>query len=339
MTKNRGSLFVSWAPYCSRSDSIAAHLDSPSHMVYSGSWGSHYATVLFKYFVQAVRTLTLLMREKPAVVFVMTPPVIACVPVWLYARLTGAAYVIDAHSGAFLQQPWKGLLFLHRFFSRHARTTIVTNQHMQEMLTSWGASSTIVSDVPVRFAEASPIGVRGTHRMTFVSSFQRDEPVDVFLEAARAVPDVVFYVTGDSSKLPSAVRERLPSNVELIGFLPDGQYRALLDESDAVIALTTLDHTMQRAAYEAVYLGKPVIVSNTALLRRHFGRGAVHVANTAPDIARGIRDMLDGLTKYTEEVQQLREEKLTVWRHTLEHLRGVVDGRAEAVAALAAFDS
>jgi glycosyltransferase involved in cell wall biosynthesis len=271
------------------------------------------------------------MREKPSVVFVMTPPVFACVPVWIYANLTGALYVIDAHSGAFLQQPWKGLLFLHRFFSRHARTTIVTNQHLQEMLTSWGASSTIVSDVPVRFAEASPIAVRGVHRMTFVSSFQKDEPVEVFLEAARAVPDTVFYVTGDSSKLPKAVRERLPSNVELTGFLPDGKYRALLDASDAVIALTTLDHTMQRAAYEAVYLGKPVIVSNTELLRRHFSRGAVHVANTAPDIARGIRDMLNGLTRYTKEVRQLRDEKLTVWRSTLEHLRHVAGGRAGGI--------
>lgn len=300
-------------------------------MVYSDAWGSHYVTVLFKYLVQAVRTLILLMREKPSVVFVMTPPVVACVPVWVYANLTGAMYVIDAHSGAFLQQPWKGLLFLHRFFSRRAHTTIVTNQHLQEMLTSWGASSTIVSDVPVRFAEASPIDVRGAHRMTFVSSFQKDEPVEVFLEAARAVPDVIFYVTGDSSKLPKAVRERLPGNVELTGFLPDGEYRALLDASDAVIALTTLDHTMQRAAYEAVYLGKPVIVSNTALLRRHFARGAVHVANTAPDIARGIRDMLNGLTTYTEEVRQLRDEKLTVWRSTLEDLRRVAGGRADAI--------
>ena len=326
---------MSWAPYCSRSDSIAGHLGSSSYMVYSEGWGSHYATVLFKYFVQTVKTLTLLMREKPAVVFVMTPPVIACVPVWLYAKCTRTAYIIDAHSGAFLQQPWKRLLFVHRFFSRHARTTIVTNQHMRDMLTAWDASSTIVSDVPVRFADATPVDVRGRHRMTFVSSFQKDEPVDVFLEAARAVPDVVFYVTGDSSKLPSAIRERLPGNVELTGFLPDGQYRALLDASDAVIALTTLDHTMQRAAYEAVYLGKPVVVSNTALLRRHFDRGGVHVANTALDIARGVRDMLAGLPKYTEEAQRLREQKLITWHHTLEHLRSVIDGGVAGKAGLA----
>jgi glycosyltransferase involved in cell wall biosynthesis len=308
-------------------------------MVYFGALGSHYATILVKYSVQAVKTLALLIRAKPAVVLVMTPPVTACVPVWLYAKFSGAAYIIDAHSGAFLLQPWKRLLILHRLFSRHARTTIVTGHYLQDIIRSWGASATIVSDVPVRFARPSPIGVRGEHRMTFVSSFQSDEPVDVFLEAARAVPDVIFYVTGDSSKLPPAVRERLPVNVELSGFLPDGQYRALLDASDAVIALTTLDHTMQRGAYEAVYLGKPVIVSNTALLRRHFARGAVHVENTAPDIARGIRDMLGGLTKYTAEVQTLRQEKLTAWRHTLNHLRALVEGRTDAVAAWAPFDA
>jgi glycosyltransferase involved in cell wall biosynthesis len=333
ITNGNRCVFVSWAPFCSRSDSIAAHLDASSYMIYSASWGSHYSTILFKYLTQAVRTLRLLMRERPAMVFVMTPPVIACVPVWLYSRLSGAGYVIDAHSGAFLQQPWKALLFLHKFFSRQARTTIVTNEYLKSMVTSWGASATIVSDVPVRFANPRPIPTRGAHRMTFVSSFQKDEPFDVFVEAARAVPDVVFYVTGDSSKLSPSVREALPVNVELVGFLPDGQYRALLDASDAVITLTTLDHTMQRGAYEAVYLGKPVVVSNTAILRRHFPRGAVHVENTPTDVARGIREMIGGLGNHTAEVLQLKEQKLTAWQCTLAQLRGIVDTPAEPDAA------
>jgi glycosyltransferase involved in cell wall biosynthesis len=300
-------------------------------MVYSAAWGSHYSTILFKYFVQAVRTLALLLRERPAVVFVMTPPVTACLPVWLYAKLRGASYVIDAHSGAFLQQPWKGLLFVHRFFSRRARTTIVTNDYLREMVTSWSASATIVSDVPVQFADASPIAVGGTTRMTFVSSFQKDEPFEVFLKAAAALPEVEFYVTGDSSKLPPAVRQRLPLNVKLPGFLPNGQYRGLIEQSDAVITLTTLDHTMQRGAYEAIYLGKPVVVSDTEVLRRHFNRGAVYVANTPDGIARGVREMLAGLRNYTIEAQQLREEKLKTWRRTLEHLRQVVGVSDEPV--------
>ena len=293
-------------------------------MVYAAEWGSHYATILVKYLVQAVRTLKLLIRERPTVVFVMTPPVAACIPVFLYTKLSGGQFIIDAHSGAFLQHPWKRLLFLHRFFSRRARTTIVTNSYLRNMIESWGASAAIVSDVPVQFPSPTPIRVQGTNRMAFVCTFQPDEPVAELFEAARLVPEVQFYVTGDSGKVAREIRDRLPGNVHLTGFIPDGQYRALLESSDAVIALTTLEHTMQRAAYEAVYLGKPVIVSDTLLLRREFSRGAVHVHNAAGDIARGVREMLERLATYTREAQHLRELKLTVWQETLRNLRTLV---------------
>ena len=56
-----------------------------------------------------------------------------------------------------------------------------------------------------------------------------------------------------------------PDNVRLTGFLPDSDYVGLILASDAVIALTTMDHTMQRGAYEAVYLGRPVITSNLTM--------------------------------------------------------------------------
>ena len=40
------------------------------------------------------------------------------------------------------------------------------------------------------------------------------------------------------------------------------------------MALTTEDHTMLRGAYEAIYQGTPIIVSNSALLRVAFNEGA-----------------------------------------------------------------
>src|SRR6266550_1944138 len=84
-------VFISWAPFCSRSDSIANHLGGRSFMVYAHRYGSHYITVPFKYVAQTFRTLRILFRERPAAVFVMTPPVTACFAVWIYARVTGAA--------------------------------------------------------------------------------------------------------------------------------------------------------------------------------------------------------------------------------------------------------
>jgi glycosyltransferase involved in cell wall biosynthesis len=332
MAANTGSVvFISWAPFCSRSDSIAAHLGGRSFMVYAPGFGSRYLTVLFKYFWQTLKTLRILFGERPSAVFVMTPPVIACFPVWLYSRLTGTSYVIDAHTGAFLDTRWRPLLFLHRFFSRAARTTIVTNEYMRDVVLKWNAHATIVRDVPVRFAPPEPVKLDGACNMTLVATFTRDEPIELFFEAATELTDVHFYVTGNYRRADSRVLAAKPENVTLTGFVPDGQYVGLLLASDAVISLTTLDHTMQRGAYEAVYLGKPVITSNFELLRRHFCKGAVHVENTVASIVSGVQSMRENLQRLQVEVEELRRERLLEWARIEEELRNLTSRKSAFV--------
>jgi hypothetical protein len=175
--KRKGIVFISWAPFCSRSDSIAARLGGKSFMVYSSRYGSRYLTVPFKYLSQTIETLRILVRERPAAVFVMTPPVSACFPAWVYRCLTGTPFVIDAHTGAFLDSRWKPLLFIHKWFSRVARTTIVTNEHMQDIIRKWGARVMLVRDVPLCFAEATFPDLDGAYNMTFLATFSRDQPI------------------------------------------------------------------------------------------------------------------------------------------------------------------
>jgi hypothetical protein len=314
-------IFISWAPFCSRSDSIAALLGGRSYMVYSAHYGSRYLLVGFKYLSQMIKTLRVLWRERPSVVYVMTPPVVACLPVWLYARLTGAAIVIDAHSGALLDPRWRRVLFLHRWFSRGALTTIVTNEHMQSIVEAWGARATLVRDVPVCFAEPVLPSLDAGCNMTLVSTFTWDEPIELFFEAAARLPDIAFHVTGNHRRADARVLAKKPPNVRLTGFLPDADYAGLLSASDAVIALTTADHTMQRGAYEAVYLGRPVVTSNFDLLRRHFWKGAVHVDNTVESLVSGIRRMRSDVTRYRREVNELRAERLEEWNRVAAELR------------------
>jgi glycosyltransferase involved in cell wall biosynthesis len=298
-------------------------------MVYSPCWGSRYTTILFKYFSQTVKTLAILFREKPCFVFVMTPPVIACLPVWFYTKLMKASYVIDAHTGAFVDLRWRRLLFLHRFFSYHALTTIVTNRYLQRIVLSWRAKATIVTDVPVNFPPPTIPLVNGKCNMTFVSSFTRDEPLECFLRAAQELPDIHFFVTGDWRDADPRILKRKPQNVELTGFLPDSDYVGLLLASAAVISLTREDHTMQRGAYEAVYLGKPVITSNFGILRETFDQGAVYVQNTVEDIVRGIKEMRDNLEKYQDETRQLRLRRLEQWRTVEGELRDLLYGEGK----------
>jgi glycosyltransferase involved in cell wall biosynthesis len=112
----------------------------------------------------------------------------------------------------------------------------------------------------------------------------------------------------------------MPPNVTLTGFLPTAAYGGLLSSADAVLALTTRDHTMLRGAYEAVYQGTPVIVSDWPLLREAFPAGAVHVDNTAAAIVGAIRAIQAAPASYRAGASRLRAMKLERWRVVREEL-------------------
>jgi glycosyltransferase involved in cell wall biosynthesis len=324
MKRNSGVLFISWAPYCSRSDGIAKRLGGKSWMIYSPEYGSNYITVIFKYLAQSWKTLRLLFRERPGAVFVMTPPVIACFPVWLYAVLTGAVYMIDAHTGAFFNPRWTGILFLHRFFSRHALATIVTNEYLQKIVHGWGAATLIIRDVPLHFVDPAPVRLSGRCNMVYVSGSLRDEPLDLFLRVASRLPEIGFHMTGNTKRIDPKLKDSKPANVRFTGFLSDAEYVGTLLAADAVIALTTIDHTMQRGAYEAAYLGRPIITSDFDLLRRAFPLGTVHVKSTEDDMVRGFQEMAANLEKYRSEVPQLREQKWAQWKTVESKIRAML---------------
>ena len=313
--------YISWAANCSRSDHTARELGGVSHMVYLGRLGSHPLTVPFKYAGQAWATWRILWRERPQAVFVMVPPVFAAVTVWLYARMHGVPVILDAHTAAFMHPRWSSWQWLQRAMSRRAATTIVTNEHLADMVRRGGGRATLVPDVPVKFADMTVAERPSGFVVAVVCSFNYDEPVQEMFEAARALPDVTFMVTGNPKHLAAEVKRDLPRNVTLTGFIPDAAYAGLLTTADVVMTLTTRDHTMLRAAYEAIYQGTPVIVSDWPLLRSAFDEGAIHVNNTRQAIADAVRRMLREHERYRAGAGALRARKLERWAATLAELR------------------
>lgn len=308
-----GLISVSWAPHCSRSDHTARELGGRSFMVYAGWLGSHPVTILPKYAVQAIMTLRLLRRERPDAVCVMSPPVIAALPVLAYAWWHGTRVIVDAHTCAFVLPRWQRLQWLQRWVCRRALTTIVTNAHLAGLVRAWGAHATIVPDVPIDFAVSTPHLRDAAFHVTAVCSFDSDEPVEAMFEAAARLPDVRFFVTGDPSGLQRDLRARVPANMVLTGFVPAPAYAGLLIGADAVLDLTTHDHTMLRGAYEAIYQGVPVVISDWPILREAFPEGAIHVANDADAIAAGIARARRDHARLRAEAQHLAGVKRVQW--------------------------
>jgi glycosyltransferase involved in cell wall biosynthesis len=329
--------YISWAESCSRSDHTARELGGTSHMVYAPQFGSRGSTVVFKYAVQWLRTVRILRRERPDTIFVMTPPVFAALPAFWYAARHKAQVVLDAHTAAFVLPRWRSFQWLQRLLCRRAATTLVSNRHLAEVVRSAGAHATLVPDVPVIFPDREVFPRPEAFVVAAVCSFDYDEPIAEVFAAAAQLPDVRFYMTGNPRKLPADVRAAMPANVTLTGFLNTPLYGGLLAGADAVLVLTTFDHTMLRGAYEAIYQGTPVIVSDWPLLRAAFPEGAIHVDNTAASIAGAIQRLRQAPQAFRDAAARLRAEKLRAWQATrtailarIERSPGTRAGQAEA---------
>ena len=305
--------FISWAEYCSRSDNIARELGGSSHMVYCRSLGSNIFTVWLKYIVQFFKTQYVLFTNRPKVVFVMTPPVFAVLSIYFYSFLRKISYIIDAHTAAFLLPRWKYLQWLQRFLCRRAITTIVTNEYLADHVESGGGHASIIRDVPVLYDITEQFPTNDKFSIAVVCSFNYDEPIEEIFVAARQLSNIQFYMTGNPKDLAPSLTSTVPENVILTGFLSNSAYMSLLTKADAVMTLTTRDHTMLRGAYEAVYHGTPVIISNWQLLKNAFHQGAIHVNNSSAEIVMAVRDMQIHYNFYKEDVLKLREKKYAEW--------------------------
>ncbi len=273
--------------------------------------GKFYA--LLKYPIQAIKTLAILVRRRPQVVFVQNPPIFATLLVYLWGLITGTKYIIDSHTDALLASWWAWSLPLHRFLSRRAITTIVTNDYLQQMVTSWSAPAFILTDVPVFFSERRRIHLdEKSFNIVIISTASYDEPIDQVFEAARKLSDISFHITGNYRARQDIVKIA-PGNVRFTGYVPDDEFYGLLGAAQAVMCLTTEDHTIQSGASEALWLGKPIITSDWPLLCKYFNKGTIHVDNTAESICQAIMTVRENLSVFETGILALQAERRDEW--------------------------
>ena len=185
----------------------------------------------------------------------------------------------------------------------------------------------MVPDVPIEFSSSISRLRLDTFTVVYVISFSRDEPVAAMIEAARRLPHIKFLMTGRPSRAHRLLAKEFPPNLSLTGFLDTNTYGDLLRQAGVVVALTTDDHTMQRAAYEAIYQGTPVIVSDHQLLKRAFDDGAVHVDNSPDAIVAAVRRVRENANSFRQAACRLRARKAQRWLETKSELTNAIEQR------------
>ncbi len=315
------ALFLVWNPPrgSRRSEQIGRELGIDVEYVYATTkQGIFYAP--FKYTYQGIATWVLLARRHPQLVFVQDPPIFGALFVYLYSLFTGTEFIIDAHTEALEAPQWQWTLSLYRFLSRHALTTIVTNEGLSQKLDSWNVDSFVLEDPPIEFALSEPMTLKkSTLNVVMVCYGDYDEPVAEMVQVAHNLPDMDFYITGNFANIFPDVIHSAPSNVHFTGYLRE-DFFPLLKAADVIVCLTTCNHTFLSGANEALWVGKPLITSDWPLLKNYFNRGTVHVDNTAQSIQQGLLTIRNNLSDFQAGIRALQKERRSEWREKAEAL-------------------
>lgn len=318
-------IFIAWISYHRRAELLAEHLGAKLYFVKYGQPGRIFQAPI-RYLVQAWRTWEIYRREKPTLILVQNPPIFLVLLTFIYARLFGARYVIDSHTGAFLSHKWTWSVWLHRLLSRQALTTLVHNNSQKKVIERWDCPYSVIGFTPGNYPPGEPFPLQGKFNLAVICSFvDGDEPLAEVLEAARRLPDVGFYITGKTSLAPAHILATKPDNCQFVGFLPYNQYVGLLRNVDAIMDLTKWDHTVLMGGFEALSLEKPFITSNWPILQEYFSLGTVHCPNTAEGIFQGIcRTQTEYATLQTG-IRSLRDQLEADWDEKLKALQELID--------------
>jgi glycosyltransferase involved in cell wall biosynthesis len=238
-----------------------------------------------------------------SVVVAMGPPAFNVLLCCLLGPRLGVRVVVDAHSGVWNDAAWAWSRRLVDNALRRADLLLVTDP---AILSLCSAPTALVRSIEEHTAVADaggvptmplhdplpPAGSRREHRprerplVVYPASGASDEPVAAVDGAADLLAgeaDVV--ITGRTPPTSSSGARRT-------GFLADAEYRELLGEAAVVLALTLREATMQRAAYEALALGTPIVSSDTRVLRSWLVGAAEFTGPEPQSIAAAVRRAL-----------------------------------------------
>jgi glycosyltransferase involved in cell wall biosynthesis len=321
-------VFIDWRPHNARATNLAKDLGATLYLAPKVLRARISAPIRYLYLT--ARTLRILWTGRPEIVIASTPPSLCPLIVFLYSRVRRCRYVVDAHHAATYGRWWHlpfGLR-VNRLIMNRAAATLVHNECIRERVTAQGVTSIVLETKAPRILAHTPQGAT-PFTVLVPSSFDPDEPIPVIYDAARRLPTVKFYITGDTSRLSRRLLASAPTNVALPGFLAHAEYERLLASVHAVLVLSTDDYPLRpRGASEAIGAAKPLVVSRNGATEAQLYKGAVLVENRSSDIQKAIQALASDYDRYVREITELREERSHHYEAGVRALNAVISNGA-----------
>jgi glycosyltransferase involved in cell wall biosynthesis len=284
-------LAVAWAAQQPRTSGLAAALGGEAAFVTS-PLPRRPVTAPLRYAWCAARTWRLLERRRPSCVVVVAPPVVAPLVAAAWCRRRRRPLVVDCHTGTFHSRRWAWARPLYRWLLPRCRAVLAHTHEALALVQRWGAPGLLLPDDLPGPADATEPRPDGEVTVLVAGSLDENEPVAEALAAAALLPEVAIRVTGDPALVPRALRESASPNVTFTGHLPLPSFLGEMLTAAVVAVFSTDPHIMNRAAFEAVGLGRPLVLSDLPGLRERFGSAALFADNGPAEMAEAVRAAL-----------------------------------------------
>lgn len=312
MSSSNAGVFIVWRIFQRRSESLARVFNLEVNYYYCSWEEKSKFHKMLSYVFKTVRTIKKISSSKPSVIFIQLPPTPVLYIAIVYCKLVGCKLVADCHN-AMIYSRWckwplaKSLL-------READILLVHNKDVEIYAKQFRLNAITLRDpLPVLTTsyDLNPCkryGLECNHYIIVPWSFSADEPIEELIQAAVLMPDVHFVMTWFKERLHNDIKNSLPPNLILTGYLDDNDFNSLFSLSTAALVLTTREGTQPSAASEAIVLGVPLIVSDLKTTRQLYEDMPLYTTNTAEGIRNTVQEAINAHSRHKAKILQFRDK-------------------------------
>ncbi len=306
---NQG-IIISWTPEgrgSSRVKTISQKLSIPLKRFHLFTRKKLLFFIKFPFLI--LKTFLFLLKYRPLFVIADVTQPFILLPIYIYSRLKRIPFFSDLHSGPLVAphlKPFKNILF---FLLNKSELVILHETTITDFFKNTCIKTLILHD-PLPYFNKRKIEDKKEKYLVYISVGSSDEPLEPVIRALEGKFNVKLYITGTWN---NKNLHKIPENVKFTGFLKREKFEELLINSYGIMAFTEWEYTMLGAAYEALSLSKPLIVSNKKAIREFFKDAAIFVEHNSDSISKGIDKLLENHSLYLQKISRFKKEYLEIF--------------------------
>lgn len=318
MSKQRKKvIFIAWTKFHKRTYTLSHEVLNAEPFFLGFRIGRSRLWRSFEYLVKTTQTFSILLKEKPNLIFAQSGPSYCPLSVAIYSMIFKTLYVIDAHTSA-ITGFWIKLPS-YKWAMRKASIILVHNQLLQSLANSKKIKTLILEDYLPNLQNPKLIALpKHSGNFAVIPSSGMNLKSRAIRETIHAASilqgqKVDFFFTGNIGSLQKPV----PKNLHFTGYLPENEFMALLFSVAGVIILLDRldkDFVQPRRAIEALSLEKPMILTDSQISKELFPKGVIFVKNTRNEIASACLRIIKEKNKFNREIKESKIEFSKRWQ-------------------------